>query len=84
MPAEPESVDREQLAARIDTLMDHTPSMEGQSVERYLERVVDLAGGPGGRLDINRLSEEDARELWLLTDVVAFDNGLEWGDKPPE
>lgn len=80
MTIHPEPVDREELAARIDTLTDSISSMQGQSVELYLNRVVALAGGRGGRLDVNRLPEDDARELWELTDVVAHDNGLVWSD----
>ena len=84
MATDGEPVNREELTKRMDTLTDRISSMQGKSVERYLERVVALAGGPGGRLDINRLREEDARELWLLTDVIARDNGLVWGDTPAE
>ena len=75
-------VDREQLAARLDTIIERISSLEGQWVERYTHTVVELAGGPGGRLDVNRLSEEDARELWRLTDLLASDNELAWSDRP--
>lgn len=82
MATDPEPVDRAKLAARMETLTERTPSLQGESVERYLERVVAMAGGPGGRLDISRMPEEDARELWQLTEVIADENGLDWSDTP--
>jgi len=51
-------------------------------VGRFHERVLALA--PEGHLDLTRLDEDDARELWLLADVIAFDNGMKWRDEPPE
>jgi hypothetical protein len=82
MAIDREPVDRAKLAARMETLTERTPSLQGESVERYLERVVALAGGPGGRLDISQMPEEDARELWQLTEVTADENGLDWSDTP--
>ena len=82
MTTDREPVDRAELRARMETLTDRTPSLQGQSVERYLERVVALAGGAGALLDLNQLPEEDARELWQLTEVIAHENGLNWSDTP--
>lgn len=76
MTTDRERVDRAKLRARMDRLTDRTPTMQGKSVDYYLERVVALAGGRGKRLDVNQLPEEDARELWLLTEELARSQGL--------
>jgi hypothetical protein len=39
-----------------------------------------MSGGPGGRFDINKLSEADAEELWRLCDALALENSHEWGN----
>jgi hypothetical protein len=81
MTTEREPVDRAALRARMDTLTERTPSLQGRAVEDYLEKVVALAG-PERHLNIDALPEEDVRELWRLTEAIADDAGLTWDDAP--
>ena len=74
------TVDRTELAEKLRWVEDNIDTMDGNTPLEFNEALVRVSGGPGGRFDINKLSEADAEELNMLCDALARENGHEWGD----
>ena len=59
---------------------DNRIQMLGCELLARVQALVRMSGGPGGRFDINKLSEADAEELSRLCDALALENSHEWGN----
>jgi hypothetical protein len=72
-------VNRADLAEKLRWVEDNIDTMDGRTPLQFNQALVRMSGGPGGRLDINKLSETDAEELDGLCDELARENDYEWG-----
>jgi hypothetical protein len=73
-------VDRTELAEKLRWVGENIDTMDGNTPLEFNQALVRMSGVPGGRFDINKLSEADAEELNGLCDALARENGHEWGD----
>ena len=74
------AVNRAELAEKMRWVEDNIDTMDGNTPLQFNQALVRMSGGPGGRFDINKLSEADAEELSRLCDALALENSHEWGN----
>ena len=74
------AVNRAELAEKMSWVEDNIDTMDGNAPLQFNQALVRMSGGPGGRFDINKLSEADAEELSRLCDALAFENSHGWGN----
>jgi hypothetical protein len=73
------AVNLAELAQKMHWVEDNIDTMDGNTPLQFNQALVRMSGGPGGRFDINKLSEADAEELSRLCDALALENSHEWG-----